>query len=42
MEAHGGVLSVDEAYRLIPSAGEDFGREAIKELMAVMEERTQW
>ena len=37
-EARGGVLFVDEAYRLIPTAGgKDFGREAIEELMAVME-----
>ena len=35
----GGAFSVDEAYRLIPTAGgKDFGREAIKELMAVMED----
>ena len=38
MEARGGVLFVDEAYRLIPTAGKDFGREAIEELMAVMED----
>ena len=38
MEARGGVLFVDEAYRLIPTARKDFGREAIEELMAVMEE----
>ena len=38
MEARGGVLFVDEAYRLIPTAGKDFGREAIEELMAVMDE----
>ena len=38
MEARGGVLFVDEAYRLIPTAGKDFGQEAIEELMAVMEE----
>ena len=38
LEARGGVLFIDEAYRLIPSAnGKDFGREAIEELMAVME-----
>ena len=39
LEARGGVLFIDEAYRLIPSAGgKDFGREAIEELMAVMED----
>lgn len=38
LEARGGVLFVDEAYRLIPTVGKDFGREAIEELMAVMEE----
>lgn len=38
-EARGGVLFIDEAYRLIPAAGgKDFGREAIEELMAVMEQ----
>lgn len=38
LEARGGVLFVDEAYRLVPNAsGKDFGREAIEELMAVME-----
>lgn len=36
MEAHGGVLFIDEAYRLISSAG--FGREATGELTAVIEE----
>lgn len=39
LEARGGVLFIDEAYRLIPTAGgKDFGREAIEELMAVMED----
>ena len=39
VEARGGVLFIDEAYRLIPTAGgKDFGREAIEELMAVMED----
>ena len=39
LEARGGVLFIDEAYRLIPSAGgKDFGCEAIEELMAVMED----
>ena len=39
VEARGGVLFIDEAYRLIPTAGgKDFGREAIAELMAVMED----
>ena len=37
--AHSVVLFIDEAYRLIPTAcGKDFGCEAIKELMAVMED----
>ena len=37
MEARGGVLFRDEAYRLIPTAGgKDFGREAMEELMTVM------
>jgi len=39
-EAKGGVLFVDEAYTLAPgAAGEttkDFGREAINEIMSVM------
>lgn len=36
MEARGGVLFRDEAYRLIPTAGgKDFGREAMEELMTV-------
>ena len=39
VEARGGVLFIDEAYRLISTAGgKDFGREAIEELMAVMED----
>ena len=38
MEVRGSVLFVDEAYKLIPTAGKDFGREAIEELMAVMED----
>ena len=39
VEARGDVLFIDEAYRLIPTAGgKDFGREAIEELMAVMED----
>lgn len=38
LEACGGVLFIDKAYGLIPSAGgKDFGREAMEELMAVME-----
>ena len=38
LEARGGVLFIDKAYGLIPSAGgKDFGREAMVELMAVME-----
>ena len=33
VEAHGDVLFIDEAYRLIPTAGgKYFGREAIKEV----------
>lgn len=37
-EAKGGVLFVDEAYRLTPrSTSEDYGRIAINQLMAVME-----
>ena len=39
MEARCGILFVYEAYRLIPMVGKDFGCEAIKELMVVMEER---
>lgn len=35
-EAWGGVLFVDKAYHLTPS--EDYGQEAIEELMAVMED----
>jgi Holliday junction resolvasome RuvABC ATP-dependent DNA helicase subunit len=37
-EAQGGILFVDEAYRLFPkeSDGKDFGREAVEELMAAM------
>ena len=38
MEGCSGVFFVDEAYRLIPTAGNDFGLEAIEDLMAVMEE----
>ena len=39
VEAPGEVLFIDEAYRLIPTTGgKDFGREAIEELMAVMED----
>ena len=39
VEAPGDVLFIDEAYRLIPTTGgKDFGREAIEELMAVMED----
>ena len=38
METCSGVLFVDEAYRLIPTAVNDFGLEGIEELMAVMEE----
>ena len=39
VEARGGVLFLDEAYQLIPTAGgKDFGREAIEELTAVMED----
>lgn len=34
--AKGGVLFVDEAYRLCSSSGKDFGQEAIEELMSVM------
>lgn len=34
--ARGGVLFVDEAYRLCNTTGKDFGPEAIEELMAVM------
>ena len=38
MEECGSILFVDEAYRLIPTAGKDFGWEAIEERMAFMEE----
>ena len=39
VEARGDVLFIDEAYQLILTAGgKDFGREAIEELMAVMED----
>lgn len=34
--AKGGVLFVDEAYRLCSTSGKDFGQEAIEELMSVM------
>jgi len=37
-EAKSGILFVDEAYRLSQGGGKDFGREAIEELMAVMNE----
>ena len=37
VEARGGFLFVDEAYRLIQTAAKHFGQEAIKELMALME-----
>ena len=38
-EARRGVLFIDEAYPLIPAAGDkDFGRKAIEELMVVMEQ----
>ena len=38
MEECGSILFVDEAYRLIPTAGKNFGWEPIEELMALMEE----
>ena len=39
LEAHGGMLFIDEAYRLIPAAGgKDFGHEAIEEFILVMED----
>ena len=39
LEARGGVLFIDKAYQLIPSAGgRDFGHEAIEELMVLMED----
>ncbi|KAJ6407119.1 hypothetical protein OIU84_010599 [Salix udensis] len=39
-EAEGGILSVDEAYQLIPSQKEeekDYGIEALEEIMSVMD-----
>lgn len=38
-KAHGGILFVDEAYRLIESDSDsDFGREALEEIMAHMDD----
>lgn len=36
-EAHGGVFFLDEAYALVPQTGQDFGPEAVAELLAYME-----
>lgn len=36
-EARGGVFFLDEAYALVPRAGQDFGPEAVAELLAFME-----
>lgn len=36
-EAHGGVFFLDEAYALVPSTSQDFGPEAVAELLAYME-----
>ena len=38
-DARGGVLFIDEAYRLIPSSERDFGHEAISALIHEMENR---
>ncbi|KAL5720980.1 hypothetical protein ACHQM5_013595 [Ranunculus cassubicifolius] len=40
-EAEGGILFVDEAYRLVPPSGagfQDYGKEALEEIMSVMED----